>query len=276
MPEGDTIFRTARTLQRALAGQQILRFEAALPQLAGIERHTAVVGRSFERVEARGKHVLMHLTGALVLRSHMRMHGSWHIYRPGEAWQRPRAHMRVVFETERFCAVAFNVYEAEWLSEGDLAKSAVAQLGPDLINDPIDARACAERIRAQGARPICDVLLDQRVLAGIGNAYKSELLFVVRTHPLCAAERVPLQLAEALVREAVRLLQLNSGLAAHGGEFSVLGMRRTTGSLDPGARLWVYRRAGEPCRVCGSAIASEPLGQYARRCYYCPSCQRAG
>jgi endonuclease-8 len=272
MPEGDTIFRTARTLQRALASQVVRRFESGLPQVAGIERHTAIVGRTFECIEARGKHLLMHLSGGLVLRTHMRMQGSWHIYRPSERWQRPRHQMRIVFETERFCAVAFLVHEAEWVSERELERSAVGRLGPDVLAADFDPARAAERVRAAEGRPICDVLLDQRVLAGIGNVYRSELLFMGRIHPLQPAATLTAERAEFLARSAAELLRENSGVAADGGPIPT-GMRRTTASLDPDERLWVYNRTGEPCRICGTAIVSELIGQHARRCYYCPQCQ---
>jgi endonuclease-8 len=273
MPEGDTIFRTARALQRALGGRVITRFAAELPQIAGIERHSAIVGRSFERIESRGKHLLMHLSGGLVLRTHMRMQGSWHIYRAGEAWQRPRHQYRILFETERFCAVAFLVQEAEWRSARELPQSAVGRLGPDVLAPELDVEAAAERVLAQGARPICDVLLDQRVLAGIGNVYRSELLFLARVHPLQASGSLARGAALGLVREAARLLRENAGIAADGGEASQPSARRTTRFAGRDARLWVYDRTGKPCRVCGTSIVSELLGQHARRCYFCPDCQ---
>jgi len=273
MPEGDTIFRTARTLQRALGGAVITRFASELPQIAGIERHSAIVGRSFERIEARGKHLLMHLSGELVLRTHMRMHGSWHIYRIGEAWQRPRHQYRILFETERFCAVAFLVQEAEWRSERELSQSAVGRLGPDVLGPELDSEAVAERLRAHATRPICDVLLDQRVLAGIGNVYRSELLFLARVHPLQPSSSLTHATALVLVRDAARLLRENVGLAADGGEVSAPSARRTTGFAGRDARLWVYDRTGKPCRVCGTSVVSELLGQHARRCYFCPDCQ---
>src|SRR4029079_11102282 len=109
MPEGDHIFRTARTLNRALAGHEVVRFEAVLPALTRIHEDTPITGRTVESVAAAGKHVLMRFSGGLVLRTHMRMNGSWHIYRPGETWQRPRRDMRVVVATKRFEAVGFNV-----------------------------------------------------------------------------------------------------------------------------------------------------------------------
>lgn len=273
MPEGDTIFRTARTLQRALAGAEIKHFESGLPQLAGIERHTAIVGRSFEQIEARGKHLLMHLSRGLVLRTHMRMHGSWHLYRLGERWQRPRHQLRVMFETERFCAVGFMVHEAEWLEERELPRSAVGRLGSDILEPAFDSEAAAQRVLAERGRPIGDVLLDQRVLAGIGNVYRAELLFMAKVHPLQPAETLSVERAQLITREAARLLRVNVGLTPDGAEFPSPSMRRTTGALGGEERLWVYDRTGKPCRVCGAIVVSELLGQHARRCYYCPECQ---
>jgi endonuclease-8 len=274
MPEGDSIFRAARTLDRALAGKLVTRFASVFPRLNRVDEDAPIAGRSVLRVEARGKHVLLWLSDDLVLRTHMRMSGSWHLYRPGEAWQRPRDQMRILFETAEFHVVAFQVHEAEWLSEASLRRSAVAKLGPDVLGLDFDAGAAAQRVRAALDRPLCDVLLDQRVLAGIGNVYKSELLFLSRVHPLCPAGALGERAAGALVELAGRLLKSNVAPAADGGIVTYRGLRRTTGRADPGERLWVYGRAGKPCRVCGATIASALWGQHARRTYYCPSCQR--
>ena len=119
MPEGDTIFKAARTLHRALAGQTITRFETVLVHLARVDIDTPVAGRTVERVAAAGKHLLMTLSGGLVLRTHMRMNGSWHIYRPGERWQRPRGEMRIAIETTDWVAVAFRVHVAEFIQASD-------------------------------------------------------------------------------------------------------------------------------------------------------------
>src|SRR5918992_4664013 len=114
MPEGDTIFRAARTLDRALAGRVVTRFESVFPHLARVDGNRPIRGRIIERVTSRGKHLLMWFSGDLVLRTHMRMNGSWHIYRPGERWQRPRHDMRIVVATDSFEAVAFTVPVAEF------------------------------------------------------------------------------------------------------------------------------------------------------------------
>jgi endonuclease VIII len=274
MPEGDTIFRSARALQRALAGDLITRFESGLPQIAGIERHTAIVGRKFELIEARGKHLLMQLSGGLVLRTHMRMHGSWHMYRHGERWQRPRHQLRILFETERFVAPGFLVHEAEWLNERELPRSAVGRLGSDILHAEFDPETTAERVRTERGREIGDVLLDQRVLAGIGNVYRSELLFMAKVHPLQHADTLSPERALFLTTQAARLLRENVGIAADGGEVPGPSMRTTTGRGAGEERLWVYDRTGKPCRVCGTTIVSELLGQHSRRCFHCPSCQQ--
>jgi endonuclease VIII len=151
MPEGDTIYRAARTLHRALAGQQVTRFETALAQLAQVDRDSPIVGRTIERVDAAGKHLLVTLSGELVLRSHMRMNGSWHIYRPGERWQRPARAMRIVIETSEWVAVAFDVYNAEFVPLSRLATHrAIATLGPDLLA-VFDEDEALARIRRQGS-----------------------------------------------------------------------------------------------------------------------------
>src|SRR5689334_24640491 len=140
MPEGDTLFRAAATLQRAIGGQVVTRFETVLPKLARVDVDTPIAGRTVERVESAGKWLLMRFSGDLTLLTHMLMSGSWHIYRPGERWQRGRHHMRIVIETARMVAVAFNVPVAEFHTESTLARRRVfSRLGPDLLAEDFDA-----------------------------------------------------------------------------------------------------------------------------------------
>src|SRR5689334_4761386 len=127
MPEGDSIFRAARTLHRALAGRTVTRFDSVFPRLTRVDTDHPLRGRTIDLVEARGKHLLIWFSGDLVLRTHMRMHGSWHIYRPGERWQRPRHDMRIVIETGGIDAIAFNVPVAEFATAATLARTPVIE-----------------------------------------------------------------------------------------------------------------------------------------------------
>ena len=270
MPEGDTIHRAAATLQRAIGGQVVTRFESVLPALSRVDADAPLRGRTIERVEARGKHVLIWFSGDLVLRTHMRMNGSWHIYRPGERWQRPHRDMRIVIETAAMHAVAFTVPVAEFITARDLLNDGViSDLGPDPLADTFRAEDAIERIQAQGDTEIADVLLDQRVISGIGNVFKSEVLFGARVNPFVPVSQLTREQLEAIVDVATRFMRANvvSGFSRTGG------MRRTTGRADPSARLWVYGRAGQPCRRCGTPISRRKQGPYARSTYWCPRCQ---
>jgi endonuclease VIII len=287
MPEGDTIYRAARTLNTALAGHVVERFETGLAQLAQVDRDEPIAGRTVERVEAAGKHLLMTLSphpnaqtprvgdpsGGLVLRTHMRMNGSWHIYRPGEKWQMSPRAMRIVIATSEWVAVAFNVYVAEFVRSDKLSRHRpVATLGPDLLGN-FDAAEALERVRRQGARPIHEVLLDQRVMAGIGNVYKSELLFLCNVHPDAPADALGDAEWAALMELAVTLLRTNVSESSGPGIETYRGLRRTTGRMRPEDRLWVYSRGGRPCRKCATPIASRKDGDDARVTYWCPRCQ---
>jgi endonuclease-8 len=335
MPEGDTIFRAARTLHRALAGRVVTRFESVYPALTRVADDHPVIGRQIEGVTSRGKHLLMTFSGGLILHTHMRMNGSWHIYRPGERWQRPARDMRVVVGTDDFVAVGFNVPVAALLTPQQLARHPeLRALGPDLLT--VDApgtrtpgtrtpgtrapgtralgtrapstkapstkapstkapstkapstkapstkapstdhvtpstREALRRMRAHDRQAIADVLLNQRVVAGIGNVLKSEILFVAGFHPfrsvaslsdaeLLRAIEVSRQLLEANVMTSAQTLSPSIG-------------RRTTRRLNPNEKLWVYSRGGQPCRRCGARIESRKTGLDARLTYWCPQCQ---
>jgi endonuclease VIII len=274
MPEGDTIFKAARTLHRALAGQTVTRFETVLVHLARVDADTPVARRTVERVAAAGKHLLMTFSGGLVLRTHMRMNGSWHIYRLGERWQRPRGEMRIAIETTDWVAVAFRVHVAEFVQASDLARHRpIATLGPDLLADTFDADEALRRMRTRSAHPIADVLLDQRVFAGIGNVYKSEVLFLAGIHPDAQIALISDDTLRDVIAIARRLLLENVVETPGPGMVTYRGFRRTTGRIWPADRLWVYSRGGRPCRKCGTSIASHKTGDDARVTYWCPACQ---
>jgi endonuclease-8 len=270
MPEGDTIHRAARTLQTALGGQTIERFESVFAQLTRVDADTPIAGRRMERVEARGKHLLMWLDGGLVLRTHMRMHGSWHIYRPGERWQRPRHEMRIVIETAPYVAVAFTVPVAEFVEAAALEREGpIAELGPDPLSDTFDAAQAVARLQARGDLEIADALLDQRAMAGVGNVFKSEVLFAARVNPFTPVRALAPETLARIVAVAERQMRANVGDAAEPGA----GGRRTTNRLDPSARLWVYGRRGLPCRRCGTPVQRAKQGPDARSTYWCERCQ---
>lgn len=274
MPEGDTIFRTARTLERALAGRTITRFESALARLTKADDDGPLAGRTVEHVEARGKWLLMFLSGDLVLLTHMLMNGSWHIYRPGEAWRRARRDMRIVVETAEWTAVAFAVPVAEFHTAESLArKEGVTTLGPDLLKTGFDTAEAARRLRGLAGMELGPALLNQRVMAGIGNVFKSEICFACGVNPFARVEWLTAQQVERILDVSLRYLRMNVREDREGFIGVNDGSRRTTGSLDAKVRLWVYGRRGEPCRRCGSPIQMRKQGADARNSFWCEECQ---
>jgi endonuclease-8 len=271
VPEGDTIFRAARTLHRALAGRVVRRFESAYPALTRVDVDRSISGRTVDAVSSRGKHLLVSFSGGLVLRTHMRMNGSWHIYKPGEAWRRPVRDMRILIETDAYVAVGFNIPDAEFLTPRELARSRPLQtLGPDLAQPDFDRAECLNRVRLHDAEPIEEVLLNQRVVAGIGNVLKSETLFVARIHPSARVGALDTEALERVLDAALRLMKMN---VVESEASPLVPGRRTTGALDPAAKLYVYGRAGKPCRRCGAPIEMSRKGIDARLTYWCPRCQ---
>jgi endonuclease-8 len=272
MPEGDTIFRAARALDRALARQVVTRFDSVFPHLTRIDVDTPLIGRTIERVTSRGKHLLMWFSGDLVLRTHMRMHGAWHIYRPGERWQRPRHDMRIVIGTEAFEVVAFAVPVAEFSTAAGVARD-LDEIGPDPLDAAFDRTAAVSRLRQRADMEIADALLDQSAIAGIGNVYKSEVLFAAGISPFARVAGLDDEALEKIVATAVKFMRANVAEGSGGGIVTYTGLRRTTGRGDPSARLWVYGRAGRPCRRCGTPISRAKQGPNARSTYWCARCQ---
>lgn len=274
MPEGDTIFRAAKALHLALTGKTVTGFETMLPQLSRVHDDTPLTGRTVERAESVGKHLLIHFSGGLVLRTHMRMNGSWHLYRPGEKWRRSRSAMRIVITTADFVAVAFNVPVAELIAEGKLERhDELRKLGPDLLADRFDPAEVLRRLRERPQLEMGQALLNQRVLAGAGNVFKSEILFLAGIHPFAPVGSVPDAQLEQVVALSRKLLRANVLPSTGAGIVTYFGFRRTTGRSDPAERLWVYGRGGKPCRRCGSPIAFRRQGLDARVTYWCPRCQ---
>jgi endonuclease VIII len=275
VPEGDTIFRSARALQKALAGHRVTRFETAYAPLASVHDQSPVTGRTIDQVESRGKWLLVHFSGDLILATHMLMSGSWHIYRLGERWTRARSHMRVVVGTADFVAVGFNVPVARFYTARTLERFAgVAGLGPDVLGTAFAKDEAAARMLECAAEEVGNVLLNQRVLAGIGNVFKSEICFACGVHPFRTIATLSSREVECLLDTARRYLAANVADGAGDGIVTYTGGRRTTGASNPAARLWVYRRAGEACRRCGTTILTQKQGPGARSTYWCPDCQK--
>jgi len=271
VPEGDTIFRAARTLHRALTGRVVTRFESVYPALTRVDVDRSVTGRTIEAVSSRGKHLLVAFSGGLVLRTHMRMNGSWHIYKRGEAWRRPARDMRVLIETDPYVAVGFSIPDAEFLTAREMARHRPLQsLGPDLAQPELDRAEFLRRVRQHDAEPIEDVLLNQRVVAGIGNVLKSETLFVARVHPATRTSLLDDPALERVLDAALRLMKMN---VLESEALPLVPGRRTTGALDPAAKLYVYGRAGNACRRCGTRIEISRQTTDARLTYWCPRCQ---
>ncbi len=274
MPEGDTIFRAARTLNRALGGQIVTGFETQLPKLARVDVDSPIVGRTVENVEARGKWMMMHFSGDLILLTHMLMSGSWHIYRPGEAWQRPARDMRVVIQTEKIWAVAFNVPIAEFHTSDTLRRrEGFRNLGQDVLSADFDPLAAGERLRANPSLELGVALLTQSIVAGMGNVFKSEVCFACRLNPFRRVSELQDEDIACLMSTARKFLLANVTENSGDQMVTYFGMRRTTGRANEDERLWVYGRRGKPCRICGTPIQSRKQGIDARTSFWCPQCQ---
>jgi endonuclease-8 len=261
VPEGDTVHKLCNYLAPRLVGRQVGSLE--LRRVPGAER---CLGRRIDAVHAHGKHLFLDLDNALSLRSHLGMYGSWHRYRPGEPWRRPRRQASLVLGVDSELYVCFNAKEIELLrTPGVRGRILAMRLGPDLLDSGTDPASAVPRARDMlpGSAPLVDVLLDQRVAAGIGNVYKSEVLFLERRHPLTPQAALPDRALAGLFRLAARLLRGN----LHGGR------RVTREDVDGAGRLWVYGRSGQPCLRCGALLQSARLGRDHRGSCWCPRCQ---
>jgi endonuclease VIII len=254
VPEGDTIHRAAGRLRTALEGRELRRFEA--PRLVGERPRPGAV---IDSVEAVGKHLLMHFSSGLTLQTHMRMTGSWHLYRVGERWQKAEHLARVVVGVDDWVAVCFSAPVVRTYRT-ERTDSPVAHLGPDLCRDDADLDAVVRRMGevADADSAIADVLLDQRIASGIGNVYKSETLFACALDPFTPLRWVDKAMRRRLVETAAGQLRANLGA----------GPRTTV----PGG-LAVYGRQRQPCRRCGTPVRAANQGPHARVTFWCPVCQ---
>ncbi len=281
MPEGDTIYRAARALQRAIGGEVVTGFETGLAKLARVNDDAPLVGRVVEKVESRGKWLLIYFSGDLILVTHMLMSGSWHLYRVGERWQMGRGKMRVVIKTTDWEAVAFNVPIAEFYTARSLERSPqVPKLGPDILSDEFTVEDGVARLAAYGKEnpdaEVGVVLLNQRVLAGLGNVYKSEVAFAAGVNPFRTMRTITAREMQRMVEFAQRYMKANVADGKGDGIATYAGNRRMTRAMDREERLWVYRRQGQECRRCGATVMMRKQGTQARSTYWCPECQPVG
>lgn len=267
MPEGDTVWNTARILDRALANSVIHSSDFRVPALATVD----LAKWRVRGCASRGKHLLLRLSGPadgrlMTLHSHLRMDGAWRVFGAGEAWRgRPAHEIRVVLRTRSVTAVGYHLHDLALVPTQD-EDDLVGHLGPDLLGPTGEAGGwnpaeAVRRLRAQPERAIAEALLDQRNLAGIGNLYKAEVLFLRGIHPRTPVGDVAD--LEAVVGLAHRLLLANRGRWT----------QATTGSLRRGEESYVYGRGGRPCRRCGTRIEHESIGE--RVTFWCPACQPA-
>jgi len=275
MPEGDTIFRTARNLGRALVGKPVTAFRSTFPWLMRFNDDTPLAGQFVDNVEARGKWLLICFSGGGILASHLLMNGRWHIYRRGERWQLARIHMRIVIANDQYEAIGFRVPIARMHTAQSLERDLqIASPESDLLRAEFDAAAALERLMARGDESIADALLDQSALAGVGNVFKSEICFVNGLNPFRTIASLTRAEAVATIASAQKLLKANVLEDSSDMFVTYRGQqRRTTHASDPGESLWVYGRAGEPCRRCGEAIRRRIQGEDARVTFWCPRCQ---
>jgi endonuclease-8 len=261
VPEGDTVWLAATRMSTALAGATLRRGELRVPQLAAVD----LTGATVTEVVPRGKHMLTRFADGRTLRTHYRMDGSWHIYRPGTPWRGGPGHdIRAVLATDEWECVGYRLHDMRLVATADEAEL-VGHLGPDVLGPDWDLDEALRRLRAQPDEQIGVAILDQRNLAGIGNLYKVESLFLAGVHPWARVADVP-DLA-GLVQRARTLMLANRDHPE----------QSTTGSTRRGEDHWVAGRKGRPCRRCRTSILLGDQGRdlQERVTWWCPTCQAA-
>jgi len=269
VPEGDTLFRTAAGLRPYLVGRKVTAAWTGGPgTMPQVQR---IVGQEIASVEAVGKNLLVRFDNGLEIRTHLRMNGSWHRYRPGERWRRPPSRARLVIEVPGAVAVCFDAPVVELFeTRAESLHPSLSLLGPDLLSAAFDAGEAVRRLRAKEreAMSIAEALVDQRALAGIGNVYKSEVLWLESVSPFARVAEVDDATIDRLVATAHRLL--NANVDPRNGPERVT----TTGDRGAPGALYVYGRTGRPCRRCRTPIAATRQGaELPRSTYWCPTCQ---
>jgi endonuclease-8 len=266
MPEGDTIHHAALRVGGALVGHEIESIETPHPRHRLDRWPQRLSDRAVQSVDAHGKHLFLRFEGDLTLHSHLRMGGKWGVYRRGERWRRAHHRAWLVVRTAEHEVVQFDGPVLELMTESRTRfDQRLAALGPDILAEELDERAFLARLRrADATRGIGDALLDQRILAGIGNIWKAESCFIAGIDPWRRVGEVSDDEALAIVRGARPLMQES---ARHGG-------RTTTFKGDRRGGTWVYERNGQPCRRCQTIVRARGQGDDNRTTFWCPTCQR--
>lgn len=257
MPEGDTIHLTAARLQRGLGGSVLTCTDLRVPRAATVD----LSGKRLLHVAARGKHLLMRIEGGTTIHSHLKMEGVWYIFEKGARWNRNDHRIRAVLQTSERVAVGMRLGLCEVLPT-DREADVLGHLGPDPLAEDWDEAEAVRRFRERTGERVADVLLDQRVIAGPGNIYRCEVMFLRGLHP--DARVIATDDIEGHLRLLARMMKANR----------TTGMQITTGDARPGRRHWVYGRGSEPCRRCGTPIARRAeIPGTERVMYWCPRCQ---
>jgi endonuclease-8 len=271
MPEGDTLARIAIALRPYLAGRVVTNARARLPG----PQVSLIVGQKIDAVEAAGKNLLIKFDGGLELRTHLGLHGSWHRYRPGETWRRPPSRAALVIEVPGAVAVCFDAPVVELFERrAEVVHPTISMLGPDLLAPNYDQAEAIRRLRdkSRAEMPIGEAILDQRAVAGVGNVFKSEVLYIEKVDPFAPVATLDEATLNRILDTAQKLLQLNARSDAPAGRVTTVDPK--TGKKLAPSRLWVYDRAGRPCHRCGALIEEKAQGsELPRTTYFCPSCQ---
>jgi endonuclease-8 len=271
MPEGDTLARIAVALRPYLAGRVVTAARARLPG----PQVSRIVGQKIDAVDAAGKNLLIKFDGGLELRTHLGLHGSWHRYRPGETWRRPPSRAALVIEVPGAIAVCFDAPVVELFERrAEIVHPTISMLGPDLLDASYDQAEAVRRLRdpARAATAIGEAVLDQRAVAGIGNVFKSEILFIEKVDPFAVVGTLDEPTIDRILSTAHEHLKANARPEASASRTTTVDLN--TGKRLAPSRLWVYDRAGRPCHRCGTLIVAGPQGtELPRTTYWCPSCQ---
>ncbi|MDF2732173.1 MAG: nei [Desertimonas sp.] len=259
MPEGDSIHHTAAAMRIALVDKKMVRFDA--PHLIGV---VPKAGRTIVRIESESKHLEIEWDDGIILHTHLRKSGFWDLYRKDDIWQRPHREMRALIDTSAWTAVCFNAPTVETYREPGISRHPwFGRLGPDLGSVDADLDRCVELLLSYDDRraPISEVLLDQRVFCGVGNLYRSEVLWACEVHPFAAIGDLGEALARRIVHVAARLVRAN--LVAE-EQVALPGV--------PGG-LGVYGRTGQGCYRCAETVRARHRDTHERILYWCPGCQ---